>query len=411
MCKPLNLSLKKKYLFGTLFLVTSALYFSCDFPYKPVPEPGIVVQNTENADSRIRVFQINGTDQICNPSISQDTDRFPGCMLWLNFDGELPVKIPEEFKDFAGFSSMHDRLTIVDTSNTVRWYVKLDEIDGVSEVYEFQDPEWSTHPEYIISLLGAANKIDGWSCYIFHPQTGKKLKISNEGLFYNSTPHLWVEKHSTFDGEPDEVDYDDDSFINSEAVMSYFGTLKVKVVVSKLVGKVQSLYYRDFSDTNRQLEPLIRPANRDGWHCESPLISPDGQWIAYNVISGKKYATYIQKLSTESKPILFKEGALDPHWWVHPFDSTLLYLIYQEVPGSNLVTGDLADTTYLTTGELGKTYRQQLRLFPDTDVELVALTKIGEPELLVNLPTKGGLSPDGKYLCTGFDRAFMVGLP
>lgn len=393
-----------------IVLLMTLLFLTCEFPYHPVPEPSLATNTEVRADSKIRVFKVNGSEQICNPSISQDTVDFAGCMLWLNFIGELSVYYSSDFEDYAGFSEQHDRLTIVDTTDSVRWFIKRDEL-GVSEQYEFQDPEWSSHPEYIISLLGASNRKDLWSCYVFHPKSGKKIIISRGGLFYRSTPHLWVKSDVSVGGEPEQITYDADSMADSVSIHTFFGTSQVKLVASKIVDKVLSLYYRDFSDDDGRFIPLKRPIGRDDWDCESPLISPDGRWITYNVLKANTYETYIQELSPESAPILFKVGASDPHWWLHPLDTSLLYLVYQEVPGKNLVEGDLSDSTYLATGSLGKTYRQLIRLFPGVSTGSVALARIGEPELLVNLPTKGGLSPDGKYLCTGYDRAFLLGLP
>ncbi|MCX7727502.1 MAG: hypothetical protein N2053_11725, partial [Chitinispirillaceae bacterium] len=172
-------------------------------------------------------------------------------------------------------------------------------------------------------------------------------------------------------------------------------------------------YYKDYSDTlQSRLTQLSRPLGRDGWNCESALISPDGKWIAFNVYkSPNYYEIWVQKLSPTSKPFLFKEDASDPHWWRHPYDTSLLYLVYQDVPGDNLVMGDLSDKKFIETGELGITYRQMIRLFDSGETEGTAIVKIGEPEVMVKLPTKGGLSPDGKYLCTGYDRGFIIGLP
>ena len=406
-----NLTCHLNRITGILIVLLLTMLFSiCEFPYDPVPEPALATKTEIRVNSKVRVFKVNGSEQICNPSISQDTVDFAGCMLWLNFSGELSVYYSSDFNDFAGFSEQHDRLTIVDTTDSVRWFIKRDEL-GVSDLYEFQDPEWSAHPEYIVSLLGVSTKSDQWSCYVLHPKSGKKIILSRGGLFYRSTPHLWVKRGGTVADEPEQITYDADSVADSVSIHTFFGTSHVKLVASKIENKVLSLYYRDFSGEDGRFIPLKRPIGRDDWDCESPLISPDGRWIAYNVLKVNTYETYLQELSPESEPILFKEGASDPHWWIHPSDTSLLYLVYQEVPGKNLVEGDLSDSTYLATGSLGKTYRQLIRLFPGASTGAVALARIGEPELLVSLPTKGGLSPDGKYLCTGFDRAFLVGLP
>lgn len=384
-------------------------FLFCRYPYAPGPEAALFAEKDTVQDYSTRVFPVNGSKQICNPSIALDTVHFPGCMLWLNFSGDLPVHVPGDI-EFPLPASSHDRLTIVDTSNTVRWVMMKDEF-AAGELEELQDPEWAAHPGYIVSLLSEqAGTV--WGCYAIHPLSRKKLKLCRKGLNGTSTPHLWVEPAATVPGdEPVDVAYEGDGFADSASIDAFFGTPEVKVVVAKRIGRVLSLYFRDYS-AGGELQQLVRPEGRDGWNCESPLISPDGRWIAYNAFETvSQYEAYIQELTGDSKPILLKAGAFDPHWWAHPGDSTLLYVVYQEVPGTNLVYGDYTDRTYIETGVLGSTFRQLVRLFPAAGAQAVALSRIGMPEVLVKLPTKGGLSPDGKYLCTGYDRAFLVGLP
>ena len=120
------------------------------------PEP--YVASVEDKDPSIseseigKVYPINGgiSHQICNPSISQDTDRFPASMLWLNFGGDLGVKSSDsEYTVVRDKVTQHDRLTISDTSNRVLWFLMRDTANGDCQ---FQDPEWSTHPNYIAAL-------------------------------------------------------------------------------------------------------------------------------------------------------------------------------------------------------------------------------------------------------------------
>lgn len=380
----------------------------CKYPYDPQVEPPIM-KTVDGNDDATRVFPINGRQQICNPSISRDTVHFPGCMLLLNFSGVLAITAPAGMSGFSGWSAQHDRLTIVDTSNTVRWFMKREEL-GADEREEFQDPEWAAHPAYIVCLL-SAGALRKWSCYAIHPRTRKRILLCKETLGENSTPHLWVGGGAAAPEEPSAVIYDENGFADSASVFSFFGTSQVKVAVAVASGRDLSLYYRDYAGDDR-LVPLARPDDRAGWRCESPLISPDGGWVAFNAWKTPAlYESYIQELSATSRPILLKEGWSDPHWWAHPADSSLLYLVYQEVPGDNLVYGDLADPSLRLTGELGVTYRQLVHLFTGASTQSASLSRIGQPEALVKLPTKGGLSPDGRYLCTGYDRAFIVGLP
>ncbi|MBN1760706.1 MAG: hypothetical protein JW863_20425 [Chitinispirillaceae bacterium] len=397
-------------LFFLIASIFSVFMAGCVYPYDPQSEPLLQVPSGDQTASFVRVFPVNGTAQICNPSIVQDTLTFPGCMLWLNFSGELQVNVPDSLSTFSGWSLQHDRLTIVDTSNTVRWFIKRSAF-GAGEQEELQDPEWSAHPEYLVCLL-STNGAQKWGCYAVHPKSDSYLQLCSDGLNQTSTPHLWVDHRFSIGTVPDTVRFDEDGCADSASVAAFFGTNRVKLVASKLTGRTLSLYYRDFSDVSGTWIPLERPAGRDGWQCESPLISPDGNWIVFNAYdSPKNYEVYLQRLAPGASPILFSEHASDPHWWVHPSDSSLVYIVYQIVPDDNLVFGDLSDEEMQTTGELGITWQQRIRLFPGAATASASLVRDGNPELLVALPTKGGRSPDGRYLCTGYDRAFIVGLP
>ena len=392
-----------------LFALT--IVVSCRYPYSPEPEDALILSNRNNSEGSVNVVAINGTAQICNPSISLDTINFPGCMLWLNFSGDLPVNVPDSLKAYSEKRSLqHDRLSIVDSENTLRWYMKREEF-GADEREELQDPEWAAHPAYITCLV-SADAQKKWGCYVIHPVSRNKLQICSEGLWQTSTPHVWVAPEAQSSNAPAEVHYLKNGFADSAAVHEFFGTDEVKVVAGIPENGVLSLYYIDYSTEDRKLIPLKRPSGKDGWQCESPLISPDGHWVVYNVYKRTDdYETYIQKLQPEAPPILFKDGVSDPHWWRHPEDPSLLYVVYQEVPGDNLVYGDFTKKEYLQSGELGSTKRQMVRLFFGASSNAASFLRIGFEETIVSLPMKGGLSPDGKFLCTGYDRAFIVELP
>ncbi|MCX7725504.1 MAG: hypothetical protein N2053_01515, partial [Chitinispirillaceae bacterium] len=205
-------------------ILSIILLFSCKFIYEPFPEPPLEINNNGEGESRYRVFPINGTAQICNPSISLDTVNFKGCMLWLNFSGTLQLNVPSEM-NFDIRSMQHDRLTITDTSNTVRWFIKRESL-GADEREEFQDPEWSTHPEYIVTLL-SSNSQSKWGCFVIHLLTNKYLKVCAEGLNQTSTPHLWVKPNYPFGNIPENIKYDEDGFIDVSSIKAFFGTSEV----------------------------------------------------------------------------------------------------------------------------------------------------------------------------------------
>lgn len=391
-----------------LVLVISVLFsVACDIIKTPSPEPSPSSEQTNTTTSgNTRIFSINGSKQICNPSISLDTFNFKGCMLWLNFSGEISVKVPDSIEGYSLIAKQHDRLTITDTSNSVLWFMSREEF-GAQKSEELQDPEWTTHPHFINCLLSSEIR-KKWSCFVIHTQTKKFVQMTKDNLNETSTPHIWINDKTTFSGETTGVRFDSTGIICKESVESFFGTPDVKLVYSKKNSGILSLYFVDFNTSTSPVQ-LQRPDNRDQYDLESALISPDGKWIAYNAYtSNTDYECYLQELRAGSKPILFKTGASDPHWWRHPADLTKMYIIFTEIPGGNVVSYDLSDPTQLS-GNAGITYRQLISLFPGYS-GIAAISRLSSPEPVVNLPLKGGWSPDGKYLCTGYERAYLVGI-
>ncbi len=327
-------------------------------------------------------------------------------MLWLNFSGELALNVPSDISGFTQYADQHDRLTITDTSNTVRWFMGR-ELFGAPEYEELQDPEWTTHPHYITCLLSSQVR-KYWSCIAIHTLSKKYLRMSNQNLNETSTPHIWVSENSVFYGDTSAIHFDSSGFICKESVQSFFGTSDVKLVFSRKEGVSLSLYYVDFNSSSSPV-PLQRPIDKTGYDLESALISPDGKWIVFNAYySNTDYHCYIQELRPGSKPMLLQSDAMDPHWWCHPADKSKIYVIYTEIPGGFIVSQDLSDPDLLS-GAAGITYRQLVSLYPGYS-GITSFSRDGFPDVIVKLPLKGGWSPDGDYLCTGYDRAYLVGL-
>ncbi len=114
---------------------------------------------------------------------------------------------------------------------------------------------------------------------------------------------------------------------------------------------------------------------------EAPVISPDGKWVTYFLTDkDETHITYIQKLDTAALPVKMSENAAHPHWWEDTTGS--LFIVY-----CNKARGDVSKDS-------GYTKLQQVN--PDSPV-----VTIGEPVLLANDAFNGGLSKDGRFLCTG----------
>lgn len=397
-----------------LLIITSLLISTCDFPYNPKPENPVIKSNqpTDISNADAQVLPVVPNMQICNPSISQDTVNFRGCMLWLNFSGDLPVKTTSATSGFPKKNAaQHDRLTVIDSSNTVQWFMMKTSIDPSDDPdLQFQDPEWAAHPEYIATLFGSTAYSNKWSFYTVHPMSNDIIKLCNEKLNETSTPHLWVQNTGHHGKVTGKETYDINGLIDTGSVNQFFGTLNVKMVYSIRENGVLTLYYVDYSNGAPVPKKLQRPGGdtKKSWNFESALISPDGKWIVYNGYeSSTYYESYLQELKSDSKALLLSENASDPHWWQNPLNNQL-YVIYSEINGDNRVFADLAKPSYLQSGDAGKTYRRTISL--TSGLPSVLTATIGERTLLVNLPLKGGLSPDGRFLCTGYNYAYLVGL-
>lgn len=395
-------------------VIICLLNSTCDFPYNPKPENAVTNPNepTIVSNDDIQVLPVIPNMQICNPSISQDTVNFRGCMLWLNFSGELPVKTTPST---AGYqtkgAAQHDRLTVIDTSNTVQWYMMKTSIDSSDDPdIQLQDPEWSAHPEYIATLFGSTLFTDKWNFYAVHPLTNSFIKLCSEKLNETSTPHLWVESTAQHGQLSKSATYDSYGLIDTGSVHQFFGTLNVKIVYSKKENGVLTLYYADYSKGAPTPLRLQRPGadTRKAWNFESALISPDGKWVTYNGYEmSTYYESYIQELKPGSKALLLSEGASDPHWWQNPVTNQL-FVLCSEIDGDNRVFADLAKPSYLQSGDAGKTFIRAVSL--TSGLPSILTATVGAPSLLVNLPLKGGLSPDGRFLCTGYNYAYLVRL-
>ncbi|MFC1585914.1 hypothetical protein ACFL5V_10240 [Fibrobacterota bacterium] len=123
---------------------------------------------------------VNSGEQVCNAAASVDPAN-PNLMLFLNFQGEQNMT-----GDPTGAVGQHHIIYFLDNTNTYQ-----DHIAVPTGIPEWQDPEWSTHPDYIVALGG--EPAGPQHVYIIRRSDKAVFKIT-EGLTLNdtSTPHLWV---------------------------------------------------------------------------------------------------------------------------------------------------------------------------------------------------------------------------
>jgi hypothetical protein len=398
---------------GTAIMLLAIV--GCNFPYtprkQPFPDTEPVTKSSDTGSiNGGRLYHVNTGRQTCNPSVSPG-GAYAACMLWLGFDG-ISVHVPDGFEAYSVTDvKEHDRLTITDTANTVRWYLLLTDVNRNGE---FQCPEWSTHPDYLACLLGTIT--EPYSGYAVRLSDKKSLIICNRRLEEFSTPHLWVPDSAVRGGMVNEPVFDDNGLIAKAQVLQFFGTAQVKFIYT-LLQRGGILYYVDYSAPGDPVPvPLKKPQGLENWYCHSPLISPDGGWVTYhcfpNSAQGAYYRSFIQKLAPDAQPIPVAEKASDPHWWADR-STGRYYIVYTITNGSYFSEYDYSDESIASSGNAGATMMQRLKgTWMDVPAFLdeLAPDETYQPYTLVSLPFKGGLSRDGHVLCTAYEYAYIMKL-
>lgn len=379
------------------------IFTGCEFPYAPKRQPDPHVTRSPSGSARGgTVYPVNGTEQGCNPSIAPE-GYLNGCMLFLGYN-RLSVTVPDSL---GGYSldniTSHDRLTVIDTSNTVRWYLLRSDIYGSGDL---QCPEWSTHPDYLACLHGSIGR--PYSCYAVRVSDHASLKVSYDNLEEFSTPHLWLPDSADAGGDAGFPAWSTDGLVDSNSVERFFGTRSVKLVYT-MPSLTGSLFYVDFSAGKYpDAQRLDKPEGKESWYCASPLISPDGRWVTYhcfiNPSAGALYISYIQKLEPGSKPVLVAYEASDPHWWIDPATREP-HIVYTVTYGSYFSEYDLTDTRVLEDNLAGCTLRQKISGISEDEIDVS-----DAPDTLIRLPFKGGLSSDGNYLGTTYKYGYIAEL-
>jgi hypothetical protein len=191
--------------------------------------------------------------------------------------------------------------------------------------------------------------------------------------------------------------------VDKETVREYFGTDLVKFVYALNKGSLGlTIYYIDYSQANPTVTEVPRPQGKDGFDCESPLISPDGSWIVYNCKNGGlSCESYMQLLSDKSEAVLLHNGmAAEPHWWLND-KTNELFVLYSTKVGP--LYDDLARIT--DDGSKGRTLIRRIASGPTW------LSLHDGESTLAELPFQGGLTRDGNYLVTGYIYGYILGFP
>jgi len=389
----------KKFL--SLILGTLSLW-ACYSP-EPFEAKSDDGDNASSQTSKIgTLYAIDVGQQTCNPSVSNDTVNYPASMLWLNFD-KITVKSDDPdfpMKDVAE----HDRLTVTDTSNTVRWYLMIDADAGDCE---FQDPEWSTHPNYIVALRAfdrngskACEDLD-YGMFAVRMSDKKIFEFYDKDVSQFATPHLWV-------GEASK-DAEDAADSTAEG---FFGTVEARLTY---VNTENEIVFVDFADGGlKNAKKLKKPSDRRSWQIDSPLISPDGKFVVYNMTSGSAtWEAYIQEISEGSTALKIEQekgmisAPAQPHWFNY---AGRLYVEWAEFSNPSMLNKVDLSVESAQDGSVGRTVMREIKLVAGAPSDL-AFEWVGDIRELAPVPMTGGRSPDGKFLATGTNPAYMLKLP
>lgn len=402
------------------------LLVACYSPEPYVASAGDGSSNESAVSSEIgTVFPVNKLPppknqnaQICNPSVSQDPEKFPASMLWLNFSGDLGVTAPDSVYNVVDNKKngnrvlQHDRLTISDTAEHVLWYLMRDTANGDCQ---FQDPEWSTHPNFIASLR-AYDVTGSKVCDVGNLDYGIiAIRISDKKrfVFYKKEeseygdPHIWVDPTVT------EVD----TAASDTTISGFFGTDNVRLVFVRTKGdgkKVSEFVFRDFANGGKEVK-LKLPKGYNGKSLENPMISPDGHFVVYNLVDGSNVEAYVQELSKDAEPIKIEKvaGMLNdpamPRWFKL---ENRLFIVWAEFVSNLDLSSNRNDYTLesVQDGSIGRTAMREIRLTAGTASDLT-LEWVGDVREVAPVPMIGGRSPDSRYLATGTSYGFLVKLP
>ena len=118
-----------------------------------------------------------------------------------------------------------------------------------------------------------------------------------------------------------------------DSVRQFLSGSRAKLAYIEGLGRNRAIYFIDYTSDSTFPPPLRlhMPVEQDpslAYSVETPMISPDGKWVAYFISDQvSTHITYVQRLDTTALPVRFAEHAAHPHWWKDRATGKL-YLLY-----------------------------------------------------------------------------------
>ena len=128
------------------------------------------------------------------------------------------------------------------------------------------------------------------------------------------------------------------------------------------------------------------------------------------------WEAYVQELSENSKAVkieltkdMMSEPA-QPHWFQF---NDRLFVLWAEFPQSSemqMLNKHKLNEASSQDGSVGRTVMREIRLNAGAPADL-AVEWVGNNIEIAPVPMTGGRSPDGKFLATGTNNAYLIKLP
>jgi|WetSurMetagenome_2_1015567.scaffolds.fasta_scaffold00025_24 hypothetical protein len=185
------------------------------------------------------------------------------------------------------------------------------------------------------------------------------------------------------------------AFVSPDTLDSFCGTSNVTLVYSYEKQGVlkQTMYFARLNDSNAVPVRLKKPEGREEWLADCPNVSPDGKFVTYHCHgTAQQCAVYIQRLDSTADPIKIDEPGGEPHFYKDPQGK--LFVTY----ANTIEFLNSAITSYTSYA----TFMKQV----DTATGQPAVKR----DTIAPYPFYGGLSKDGRYLCTAYKNAYMYDL-